>query len=130
MLIQPIIVFGESNYNPLTTDQAEGWLKSITYDELLDFIIKWDYIEHTTPDFNIPTYIAIVKGQDIFIEPEFKNSTYSHGYLSYTFTFPSYEYKNIIPKEESKWEIYLIEGLICTIGGAILGGWIGYEMGR
>jgi hypothetical protein len=130
LLIQPILIYGETNYEPLTKEQAEGWLKSITYDELLDFIIKWDYIEHTTPNFTFPRYVAIIKDNDVYLQPEFNLMTYTHGYLSYTFSVPQYEYKNIIPKKESNWQWHLIGYSSVFLVSVILGGWLGWEIAQ
>jgi hypothetical protein len=128
LITLPIPIYTENNYEKINRDQAENWLKSITYEELLDFIIKWDYIEHTSPNFIFPRYVAIIDDNDIYLQPESNTMIYTHGYLSYTFSTPQYEYKNIIPEKESNWQWHLIGYTATFLVSAVLGGWLGWEI--
>ena len=94
-------------YVPMTRDQAKAWLGSITLEQLEDFVIKYDYIEHSVPVIDKFTYLAIVTGKDVYVQPLNPNVNLTIGNadlnLKYKLALPSFSYKDVIPSENHFW---------------------------
>jgi hypothetical protein len=88
-------------YTPLTRDQAKAWLGSITIEQLEDFVIRYDYIEHSLPAFDKFTYLAVVTNRDVYVQPLSPTVDLTIGNaelnLKYKLALPTFTYKGIIP---------------------------------
>lgn len=94
-------------YTAMTRDQAKAWLGSITLEQLEDFVIRYDYIEHSTPVFDKFTYLAIVTNRDVYVQPISPTVNFTIGNadlnLKYKIALPSFAYKGVIPDENHFW---------------------------
>lgn len=88
---------GPERYEPLTREEADAWLHSITYDELLDFVIRYDYVEHATPEFDSPGYLALVVDDDLRVEPDGR-ARLRIGHLEYRLRLPDMRFPDIVPE--------------------------------
>ena len=48
------IVLADDLYISLTKDEALAWLGSISLDQLTDFVIIYDYVEHADAEVTMP----------------------------------------------------------------------------
>ncbi len=70
-------------YEKLTEDEAEQWLQSIEYSTLLDFIIDYDYVEHSKPEIDFPNKNYMLIDSDLVITPT-EDMNISIGHLQYS----------------------------------------------
>jgi len=106
-------------YEPLTRDQAYTWLQSITLDTMIDFVIRYDYVEHAVPEIEPPTLMAAVTGQDLTVFTE-TPGTIEIGHLKYEFSTSSISYTGLIPKADC----YTIPVAIGVGVGGLLAGFL------
>lgn len=85
-------------YVPLTREEAEKWLKSITMDELIDFVIKYDTVEHSVPRFDSFDYVAVVSGRSVTVIPTPTVVQVDIATLQYQVTLPTLQFNDIIPQ--------------------------------
>lgn len=105
-LIVPMMYSQEKTSNPeqyisLTKEEAKNWLKSITMDELLDFIIKYDEVEHAKPIFGTFDYTCVITGQSVYVIPVNPVTGLQIASLKYQIQLPTMQFKGVIPKQES-----------------------------
>jgi hypothetical protein len=68
-----VIVFGEEvekvadAYTPLTYQEVHNWLMTITYPDLLDFIIKYDVVENAVPKVTPAKKLILIENRDLLI---------------------------------------------------------------
>jgi len=94
-----------TEYKPLTREEAEAWLRSITLGELIDFVIKYDMVEHATPTFSSFDYACIVTEQDVIVTPVEPTITMAVGSLQYRLVLPAFTFEDVVPKaEETFWK--------------------------
>lgn len=91
----------EVQYKPLTKAEAETWLKSITMDQLLDFVIKYDEVEHSKLVFTNFDYVCVVSGQSVSIIPVTPQIEVKLASLGYKVQLPTMTFKDVVPKPES-----------------------------
>jgi hypothetical protein len=85
--------------------------------ELIDFIIKYDYVEHVIPIIPIPTYIAVVTENDILIVPEEEEMDLWIGHLHYVLTFSSQTFEDIVPASKTvPWILPAGIGVVLGVG--------------
>lgn len=97
----------ENDYKPLSREEALAWVDSLEEDQLADFVIKWDFIEHSNPVFSM-NYIVIVTDSDVAVIPSpeitpliIGNANYN---LSYDLNLPSYRYQGVINAQNGYWK--------------------------
>lgn len=90
-----------TEYKPLTREEAEAWLRSITLDELLDFVIKYDMVEHATPAFSSFDYACIVTERDVIVTPVEPTITMAVSSLQYRLALPTFKFEDVVPEVES-----------------------------
>jgi hypothetical protein len=81
--------------------EAEAWLTSITMDQLLDFVVKYDEVEHSKMVFTNFDYVCVVSGQSVSIIPVTPQIEVKLASLGYNVQLPTMQFRNVIPKEES-----------------------------
>lgn len=59
-------------YEPLTRAEADNYLTSIKYEEILDIVIDYDYIEHSEIEVTYPDVTYLLVGDDLVITPNGK----------------------------------------------------------
>lgn len=109
-------------YQPLTIDEADNYLDSVTYEEVRDIVIDYDYIEHTVPTITLPKVEYLLIGNDLLITPT-DNIIISHSNFKWSVDYPQdiiYDFK-----QEEKQGISTV-ALITSVIGALL---IGYVIG-
>lgn len=110
----------------MTSEEAEKWLQSITLEELINWVILWDFIEHSRPTLNI-NYITLLTDTDVLMVPKPENTDLIVGSGEKAFTYkirlPTFTFKGILkPPIENRFGL----GLGIGIGsGLIVGGLIG-----
>ncbi len=105
-------------YIPLTNQEAENWLMTITYQQLLDFIIAYDLVEHSIPQITPAKKLIFIEGRDLHITEQ-EPMRINIGHLEYEISTGDEIYPDFIPKRNTKPYIYvgiggLITGIIIT----------------
>ena len=129
-MIVPLTI---SAYEPLDREEVEGWLKSITVDELINFVIKWDFIEKSKPVITPFTWVAMIEGNDVLVKPVFPVGETAEifiggedtGFLHYGLNIEEIVFEDLIPESSGiKWyTVTLLVGaglLVGTTTGIIL----------
>ena len=88
-------------YVPLTRAEAETWLKSITMDQLIDFVIKYDEVEHSKPVFGSFDYVCVVSGLSVSVIPTNPTTDVKLATLGYKVQLPTMTFKDVIPKPQT-----------------------------
>ena len=124
IIILLLCMFQVYAYEPMTYEQADTYLTSITYDEVIDMVIDYDYIEHTKPSIAIPKITCLLLDEDLLIayneEIEVNISSFS-----WEIPVPEQVIYNFIPDEPSPtWGYWVVGGIgaVCGIGLGILVG--------
>ena len=118
-LIMPILNLRAEDYIPLSKMEATEWLGSISYDELLSYIIAWDCIEHAVPSVTVPQVTCLLDDKgNLYIN--FNDLiTIEIGYLEYDFMIQDqivedfYSFK----KDRNKNALFFVGGVA---GGALI----------
>jgi len=115
-------------YDPLTEEEAESWLRSISWEELVQYVVKWDFIEHSEPEFSLIEYSAIVmKDGSVIVTPVYPEGVDAWylmvgdpvvGFLHYRFQPHPMIFEDLVPEEKRNWIVPLSIGVV---GGGILG---------
>ncbi len=105
-------------YIPLTNQEAKNWLTTITYQQLLDFIIAYDLVEHSIPQVTPSKKLILIEGRDLHITEQ-EPLKINIGHLEYEISTGDEIYPDFIPKRNAKPYIYvgiggLITGIIIT----------------
>lgn len=116
-------------YGPLTPEEAETWLRSVTLEELIDWVILWDYIEHSAPVLNDFNYIMVLTDTDVAMIPRPEAADMTMGFENTFFTYkiklPTFTYKNVIepPVQDRFWlGIGIGFGTGLLVGGLVVYG--------
>jgi hypothetical protein len=64
---------------------------------LLDFVIKYDYVENVEPQVDFPRYVAVIVGNDVLLTPEDSEYLTRIGHLSYSITYPELKFPDLVP---------------------------------
>ncbi len=104
-----------SGYQPLTEKEAEEWIGSISFDELLEFVIKYDYVENVTPEVSGGDFIIVLSGRDIYLEYQNKMRV-KIGYLEYDFELENKVYEDFVPREKIMKAIGISSGVGVLVG--------------
>jgi len=65
----PEMITEESSYIPLSQEEATMWLSSISLDQLVEFVILYDYVEHVDATIDMPIKVIIEdKKGNLYIE--------------------------------------------------------------
>ena len=113
---------GADSYERLTYDEADAWLHSITYEEVVQLVIDYDYIEHSAPVVVFPPMSYYIINRDLYVVPfNGTNMTIDIGsILSYTVMVNSEVIENFIPEPE-KPEIKTWPYVVIGVGSFVLG---------
>lgn len=115
------MILDEDSYKRLTRKETIEWMRSISIEELADFIILYDYVEHASAQVRLPARTMILKDGDLYI-------TYltpleiKIGYLSYEHRIEDEVIKNFYNKKEDRGKNILAVvaiGAICFLGGGL-----------
>ena len=104
-------------YEPLTYQEAHDWLLTISYKELLDFIIAYDVVEHSIPKITPAKKLILIEGRDLRIteqEPMIINI----GHLEHEVRSEDERYTDFLPKQDIKPYFYVGGGGV--IAGILL----------
>jgi len=117
-LIAPMIgLSGEikkvDEYIPLSYEEANAWLMTITYKDLLDFIIAYDYVEHTVPVIVPSKKLILIAGRDLHITEQ-EPMKINVGHLEYDIHAEDEVYPDFIPKRNFKPYFYVGAGGVVT----------------
>jgi len=112
-----------SVYEKLTPEEALSWINSLPINELVDFIIRWDFIEHSIPEMEIE-YSSIITESDLFVVPTPEKTSLLIGSekdnlnLAYEVKLPTFVFKNVIKKPVNNFPLGFGIG---TVFGILLG---------
>lgn len=95
----------------LTEAEAESWLKSITMDELVGFVIRYDYVEHTKPEISMPEYTVFETRNELILNPA-GSMEVEIGHLRYSVD---------LPEKRIEWESERKRCIIPALLGAVIG---------
>ena len=115
LLLTGFVVQTASGYEPLTEHEAEQWIGSITFEELLDFVIKYDYVENVTPEVSGGGFIIVLSGRDVYIQYQSKMRV-KIGHLEYNFELENKVYEDFVPREEKLKTIGISSGIGALVG--------------
>lgn len=110
------------SYERLTETEAENWLKSITMEELIDFVIRYDYVEHVKPEIVLPEY-RVIEADHLILDPTEKMNI-KIGHLEYDVELPEKTVEWEQKKKSCIGPIFIAGGIgigVGVIGGLILG---------
>ena len=115
LMIVPVLGLTD-DYIPLTKEEMNTWLFTITYDELLELVIKHDYIEHSVPRVTQPeAFVILDRKNDLYLSyPSLM--TIKIGYLEYNFRFETQVIEDFVPKKQTRRKTALL------IGGGFISG--------
>ena len=88
------ILYAES-YTPLTKEQADNYLGSVSYDTIIEMVIDYDYLEHTVPTVVLPRTDYVLYNTDLTIHYA-EGLQIKHGKLSYLLDIPDKVVYNFI----------------------------------
>ncbi len=71
-----------TDYEPLTPQEAEDWLRSIDLDELIVFTIHANYVERAVPEIVGPEWNVFVTNDEVIAVPD-RTMTVAIGALSW-----------------------------------------------
>ena len=105
-------------YIPLSYEEAQDWLMTISYQQLIDFIIAYDLVEHSIPQITPAKKLILIEGRDLHITEQ-EPMQINIGHLEYEISTSDEIYPDFIPKRNAKPYIYvgiggLITGIIIT----------------
>ena len=110
----PMTLFSET----LTNDDVVLWLKSITPDTLIEYVLQWDNTEQSTPVISETEYHIKEMDGYIMATPT-EDTLLSVGHLCYRITLPAIA----IPVEKPKYTLVVSCSIIVgIIGGLVIGG--------
>lgn len=122
-LIVPMTGFAESvtkteGYIPLTYTEAHSWLLTISYQQLLDFIIAYDSVEHSIPKITPAKKLILIEGRNLHITEQ-EPMRINIGHLEYEVSMGDEIYPDFLPKRDAKPYVYvgvggLLTGIIIT----------------
>jgi hypothetical protein len=122
-ILMLICAFQIYAYEPMTYEQADTYLGSITYDQVVELVIDYDYIEHSKPSIVIPKISCVLFDEDLLLA---YNAPIEVGVSSFTWEIPVPDQTvyNFITERESTWKYWLAGGIgaICGIGLGVLVG--------
>ena len=100
-------------YTPLSYEEANAWLMTISYQQLIDFIIAYDYVEHALPVVTPAKKLILISGRDLHItEQEPMKINIAH--LEYEIHAEDEVYPDFIPKRDFKPYFYVGAGGVVT----------------
>lgn len=91
----------------MTENQVINWLDSIDLLTLVEFIQKYDYVEHSEPIIPYPDYSMVIQGTDITLSPIYDNGNSDQikiGHLTYSVKWPIQTFEDIIPAYKFPWK--------------------------
>lgn len=109
-------------YEPLTKEEADVYVTTVTYDDVLNLIIQYDYLEHTIPEVTFLPTTYVLMGENLLIDSE--GMLISHGEFSYKIPIEQKTIYNFVEASNPTFAY----ALIFTIG-VFAGGAIGYVIG-
>jgi hypothetical protein len=118
-----LVTFPIYAYEPLTYEQADNYLDSVDYDTVVDIIIEYDYIEHTTPEVTFPAVSYVLFETDLLIQP-MSDLQINHGNFSWSIPLESNTIYNFTKEKSST-----MKDIFIFVGGAVIGILTGYMIG-
>lgn len=118
-------MYGVYAYTPLTPEQADNWLGSVSYDVVVDMTIDYDRIEHTTPIVSMPKTTYVLFETDLFIN---YHDPITISISNFVWTIPIENqtiYNFVEPQTTSIWPNVFWFG-----SGLVIGFGIGYAIGN
>lgn len=111
-------------YEPMTREQAKNWIAKTPIDTLIDFVIYYDYVEHTAPRVIMPDFMYILtKDGSLYIDAQ-ASILITQGMeppLSYEIEISSKIIRNFYQPDKGKVLNYLLWGAGgFTVGAAVV----------
>jgi len=100
-------------YTPLSYEEANAWLMTISYQQLIDFIIAYDYVEHALPVVTPAKKLILIEGRNLHITEQ-EPMRINVGHLEYEIHVEDEVYPDFIPKRNFKPYIYTGVGGVVT----------------
>lgn len=100
-------------YTPLSYEEANAWLMTISYQQLIDFIIAYDYVEHALPVVTPAEKLILISGRDLHITEQ-EPMKINVGHLEYEIHAEDEVYPDFIPKRNFRPYIYTGVGGVVT----------------
>ena len=122
IIILLLCMFQVYAYEPMTYDQADTYLESITYDTVVDIVIDYDYIENSKPSIHIPKINCILFDNDLLLT-YYEPITIEISSFAWEIPVPDQTIHNFITeKPDPSWKYWLtgVVGVVCGIGLGIL----------
>ena len=117
LIVPTITLSGEikkaDEYIPLSYEEASAWLMTISYEQLIDFIIAYDYVEHALPVVTPAEKLILISGRDLHITEQ-EPMKINVGHLEYEIHADDEVYPDFIPKRNFKPYIYTGVGGVVT----------------
>lgn len=120
-MLTPLLAVSEENYVPLTDQEIEQYLGSITYEQLIEEIRLLDKIEHSEPEVNFPDRIVFIEGENLHITysvPYIDMTVADH--LHYQIPVENKIFQDFIPPPESRTTDSFISSGVGTVIGIAL----------
>lgn len=114
-------------YDPLTEEEAGNWLQSVSWEELVQYVIKWDFVEHSEPEFSPINYSAVVmKDGSVMVIPVYPEGVDAWylmigdpvvGFLHYRLQPHPMVFEDLVSREKRNWIVPLSIGVA---GGVLI----------
>ncbi len=123
IIVMLLCMFQIYAYDPMTREQADTYLGSITYEQVLDLVIDYDYMEHTKPRIVIPEINCVLFDEDLLIAYNAPIEI-SLSSFSWEVEVPDQIIYHFVPESNDTWRYWLVGGIgaVCGIGLGILAG--------
>jgi len=108
-------------YTPLTQEQADNYVASIAYDDLLNIVIDYDYLEHTVPQVVLPRTDYVLFETDLTVNYA-TGLRINHSKFSYVIDIPDQIVYNFIEPAKPSVFIPVISFVLGTGLGVLIGG--------
>ena len=117
----------DSPYEPMTQEQVENWLASISLETLSNFIIRSDYIEHIKPNVIMPPMTYSIIKDDLYVTPVADTKMKIEiDFLKYAVTLDPIVIDDFVKPVKPKIGTYFLIGGICLGVGLISGFVLGF----
>jgi hypothetical protein len=107
-------------YVPLTREEANEWIASVPRDTLVDFVIKYDEVEHSGLLFSRFDYVCLVTGKTVTVVPVDSEVDVSLASLGFRVRLPTMNFPDVVPSQDHFWRDFGIgAGLGTALGVGI-----------
>jgi hypothetical protein len=90
-------------YVPMTREEASRWIASVSRDTLVDFVIKYDEVEHSGLLFSKFDYVCLVTGRTVTVVPVDSEVDVSLASLGFRVRLPTMSFPDVVPDQGHFW---------------------------